>query len=247
MQKLFEKTTEKKILNKQDEFCPICGQKSKLIENEIFASYEFICDCENKKHLETKKNKKSVAKLSFLRNKLKDAKFGYIFRNTRLKKLTCENIEVAKNYVETFEKRKQKGLFVYGSVGNGKSSLAVSIGKELILKGYRVKYLSMSRALRLLQNTYGNNNKDFMDEAERLASYDLLILDDIFRETYKDRTLTDMFDFIDCLYINCSNVIFTANSEQINKIKEIPDLRAVLDRLKSMAKFVVFKGKSMRG
>lgn len=245
MKKIFEELPEKKILNKQDEFCPICGQKSKLIVKEIFASYEFTCDCESKKYLETKKAKKSIAKLGALKNKLKNMGVGYIFRNTRLKKLTCEKIDVAKSYIENFEKRKQKGLFIYGFVGNGKTSLAVSIGKELILKGYTVKFLSVSRALRLLQSTYGNN-KDFMEEVEKLASFDLLILDDLFREVYKDRTLTDLYDFIDYLYANCSNVIFTANSEQINKVKEIPDLRAIFDRLHSMTKFVSFKGKSMR-
>lgn len=246
MKKIFEELSEKKILNKQDEFCPICGQKSKLIENEIFAFYEFSCDCENKKQIETKKAKNKTAKLTSLKNKLKNMGIGYIFRNTRLKNLTCEKIDVAKKYIESFEKRKQKGLFIYGFVGNGKTSLAVSIGKELILKGYTVKFLSVSRALRYLQSTYGNN-KDFMDEVKRLASYDLLILDDMFREVYKDRTLTDLYDFINYLYANCSNVIFTANSEQINKVKEIPDLRAIFDRLHSMAKFISFQGKSMRG
>ena len=116
----------------------------------------------------------------------------------------------------------------------------------MILKGYKVKFLSVSRALRRLQNTYGNN-KDFMTEVKKLANYDLLILDDMFREVYKDRTLTDLFDFFDYLYTNCSNVIFTANTEQIEKVKTIPELRAIMDRLRSMAKFISFQGKSMRG
>ena len=246
MKKIFEELSEKKILNKQDEFCPICGQKSKLVENEIFAFYEFTCNCESKKHNKSKKAKKNVAKLTSLKNKLKDADFGYIFRSTRLKKLNCEKIDVAKMYIKNFDKRKQYGLFIYGSAGNGKTSLAISIGKELILKGYKVKFLSVSRALRRLQNTYGNN-KDFITEVKKLANYDLLILDDMFREVYKDRTLTDLFDFFDYLYTNCSNVVFTANTEQIEKVKTIPELRAIMDRLRSMAKFISFQGKSMRG
>ena len=149
-------------------------------------------------------------------------------------------------YIKNFDKRKQYGLFIYGSAGNGKTSLAISIGKELILKGYKVKFLSVSRALRRLQNTYGNN-KDFMTEVKKLANYDLLILDDMLREVYKDRTLTDLFDFFDYLYTNCSNVVFTANTEQIEKVKTIPELRAIMDRLRSMAKFISFQGKSMRG
>lgn len=246
MKHFFEELGQKKILNKQDETCPICGAKSKLVENDIFAFYEFTCDCENKKRKSENKSRKNLNRIKSLKVALKDAEFGYIFHNVRFRKLNCENLATAKDYITNFESRKQKGLFIHGGVGNGKTSLAVSIGKELILKGFKVKFLSASRALRLLQGTYGSN-KTFMGEVKRLARYDLLILDDMFRETYKDRTLTDMFDFIDYLYANCSNVIFTANTEQIEKVKAIPDLRAILDRLRSMTKFVNFKGKSYRG
>ena len=54
-------------------------------------------------------------------------------------------------------------------------------------------------------------------------------------------------EMLDYLYTNCSNVVFTANTEQIEKVKTIPELRAIMDRLRSMAKFISFQGKSMRG
>lgn len=236
---------KKRIINEKDEVCPICGKPSELINSGYFQHYEFQCNCNQQ--IQTKKHikKRNIRKFSSLKAKIKKADFGYINRNVRLKKLDCEHIDVANKYITMFQPRKQKGLFIYGHAGNGKTSLAIAIGKELILKGYSVRFMTVSRAIRQLQKSYSNNS-DFMEEVKKLAKTDLLILDDFGREAYKDRTLTDVFDFLDYLYTNCNNIIFTANTEQLEKIKTIPDMQAILDRLHSMTRFIKFNGKSLR-
>ncbi len=233
---------EKKILNKNDKYCHICGKESKLVEKQYCMVYVPTCNCEEEQA------QKQIYPFRDKINKLKKAKLGYIYKNVRLKRLNCEFLQECKNYVADFQPRKSKGLFLAGNIGTGKTSLAVGIAKELIFKGYSVKFMVFSQVIRLLQSTYGNKNElSFMEQVENLSQYDLLIFDDIFRENYKAQTLTDVFDFIDYLYKNGNNIVLTANMEQVVKVKEIPEMAAILDRLKQVTKILWFKGESMRG
>lgn len=235
---------EKRILNPDAKYCKICGAEAELKDCKYSYIYISTCNCE----AEAEQKRLNAYPYRYYINKLKKANFGYIYRNTRLKRLTCEYVNIAQDYVKNFEPRKQQGLFLVGNVGTGKTSLAVGIAKELIFKRYSVKFMVFSQVIRLLQSTYGNkNNLNFMEQVEQLSKYDLLIFDDFGRETYKDRTLTDVYDFIDYIYKNCNNVIITANLEQMMKIKQIPDMSAIIDRTKQMTEMFVLKGKSLRG
>ena len=233
----------KKIINENQKYCEICGKERKLVDKGMCYVYLDDCNCAENRDIQLK-NAYPFKKYG---RKLKNANFGYIYRNTRLKKLNCEYIKECKNYVEDFTPRTQKGLFLVGNTGTGKTSLAVGIAKELLFKGYSVNFMVFSQVIRLLQSTYGQKNKlEFMEQVEILSKYDLLIFDDFGRNSLTDRTLVDVFDFIDYIYKNCNNVIITANLEQIAKFKQIPDLTAILDRIKQMTTSYILKGKSLR-
>ena len=85
-----------------------------------------------------------------------------------------------------------------------------------------------------------------MEQVKDFGKYDLLIFDDFGREAYKDRTLTDVADFVNYLYSNKNNVIITSNPEMVEKIKQIPDFDAMFDRFFQMTKRVDFKKSSYR-
>lgn len=228
--------------------CAICGKPyiEKKVENKFLNRTFFIapCDCEEKLEQAKKAYSESFKRY---KKRLKDANFPFDTNGKRLKTRTCENIEVARQYVENFKPRTRQGLYFVGSVGNAKTTLAVCIGKELIKKGYRVKFVVFSQAIRILQSTYGTKNPlDFMEQVKDFGKYDLLIFDDFGREAYKDRTLTDVADFVNYLYSNKNNVIITSNPEMVEKIKQIPDFDAMFDRFFQMTKRVDFKKSSYR-
>ena len=85
-----------------------------------------------------------------------------------------------------------------------------------------------------------------MEQVKEFAKYDLLIFDDFGREAYKDRTLTDVADFVNYLYTNLNNVIITSNPEMVEKIKQIPDFQAMFDRFFQMTKRKDFRKASYR-
>ncbi len=216
--------------------CPICGKvyRQKYLKMYNKTIYVPDCNCVERKEQERQNR---IQRIKFLKKKLKNASFPYDTLGKRLKTRTCENIEAAKEYIKNFKPRTRQGLYFVGPVGNAKTTLAVCIGKELIRKGYSVKFIVFSQAIRLLQSTYGNKNPlDFMEQIKELAKFDLLIFDDFGREAYKDRTLTDVADFVNYLYTNMNNVVITSNPEMVEKIKQIPDFNAMFDRFFQMTK-----------
>lgn len=236
---------------KTERRCSICAKP--YIERHIKLNhyqatlYVADCDCEEREKQRAEEMFKRIEYKSILRKNLKDANFPFDTIGRRLKTRTCENLEIAKEYIANFEPRTRQGLYFVGSVGNAKTTLAVCIGKELIKKGYRVKFIVFSQAIRKLQSTYGIKNPlDFMEQVKVFAKYDLLIFDDFGREAYKDRTLTDVADFVNYLYTNKNNVIITSNPEMVEKVKEIPDFNAMFDRFFQMTKRVNFKKTSYR-
>lgn len=236
---------------KTEHKCKYCGKPyiEKNIKFKEFYKTFYVadCDCEEKAQQQQEQILKNIEHKKVLRKKLKDATFPFDTMGKRLKTRTCENVEIAREYVANFRPRQRQGLYFVGSVGNAKTTLAVCIGKELIKQGYKVKFIVFSQAIRKLQSTYGTKNPlEFMEQVEEFGKYDLLIFDDFGREAYKDRTLTDVADFVNYLYTNKNNVIITSNPEMVEKVKEIPDFDAMFDRFFQMTRRVNFKNSSYR-
>lgn len=230
--------------------CPECGKpyiRKQISEYNKRGIMLPSCDCQEKRRKIEEEKRLQMEKYFILKVRFNNANFPYDTRSKLLKNLDCEHIEVAKEYLKHFQPKKRQGLYFVGGVGNGKTTLAVCIGKELIIKGYNVKFMVFSQAIRLLQSTYGNKNPlEFMEQVKEFGKYDLLIFDDFGREAYKDRTLTDVADFINYIYSEQINVIITSNPEMVEKIKKIPDFNAMLDRFFQMTVCKEFKRLSYR-
>ena len=239
---------KKSLPPNKKERCPYCNKEYVPKTFQWIGTMFFpACDCKEKLRQKEEARQARVEAIKNLRYRLKDANFPFDTLGKRLKTRTCENIDTAKEYIKNFKPKTRQGLYFVGKVGNGKTTLAVCIGKELILKGYKVKFMVFSQAIRVLQSTYGTKNSlSFMEQADQFAKYDLLIFDDFGREAYKDRTLTDVADFVNHLYTNLNNIIITSNPEMVEKIKLIPDFQAMFDRFFQMTKRKNFKNESYR-
>ena len=227
--------------------CKYCGKAHKLLTVGAYSAYVPDCECLSKKQMEETEQKERISKFKNLSKRYKIANFPYDTRGKRFKKLKSEHVIQARKFINGFKPRQRQGLMLIGNVGNGKTTFAVCIGKELLLRGYKVKFLGFSNAIRLIQSSYGKENPlSFTEQVDELAKYDLLIFDDFGRETYKDRTLTDVADLINHLYTQKTNVIITSNPEMIAKIKKIPDFNAMLDRFAEMTETIFFTKASYR-
>ena len=235
------------MLNQNPQTCEICGKPYILKQYSRFRVYVPDCKCRENQEKREAEIKERAKKRAELKRRYKDAGFPYDTRGKRLKTRTCEHTDTAWEYIKKFQPKKRQGLYFVGKVGNGKTTLAVCIGKELILRGYKVKFVGFSQAIRILQSTYGTKNPlEFMEQVREFAKYDLLIFDDFGREAYKDRTLTDVADFVNHIYSEQTNVIITSNPEMVEKIKQIPDFEAMFDRFFQMTKRKNFTRPSYR-
>lgn len=87
-------------------------------------------------------------------------------------------LEHARQYIEEFDKK--KGLILQGKPGLGKSHLAASIVKELIIRKHTGIFISLPRLMTELKATY--NRKSELSETQVLTALqkvDCLVMDDL--------------------------------------------------------------------
>lgn len=222
--------------------CKYCGKPYK----QKYGFYIPSCDCGCNYYM-TDEFKTRVNKRTEMRLRYKSANFPKNLRNKRLRKLTCEYNNEAGVYVHCFHNNTGRGFHYIGKTGNGKTTLAVCIGKELVAKGYTVKFMTFAQFINILQSTYSlKSSLNFKQMLNKFLQYDFLILDDFGKDTYKDKTIADIFNFINALYINKKNIILTSNTDAVEKLKSLAEFSAILDRLRSLAKIRIFENQSFR-
>ena len=105
--------------------------------------------------------------------------------------------EVAEDFIKNFDSDYQN-LFIYGTVGTGKSFLSICIADELLRKGHSVIYFSSQELFKLLaQNTFDSRNKqDLASLYNDLYNCELLIIDDLGTELFSSFVATELFSCI---------------------------------------------------
>lgn len=231
--------------------CEICGAEKERKEYNICGDTKIMyfptCECEYKKQTDKDLINRRIDKRKILKNRYMSAKFTRKQRGKRLSRLSGEYITEAKYFIDSFKPRSSKGLFFIGKTGNGKTTLANCIAKELLIKDYKVISMGFAEYLNKMQQTYSPKSEtSFDDLLDKWTNYDLLVIDDFGREKYTDKRLENVFLFFDKLYNNCTTYIITANPESIARVKEIPEFNAIFDRLSEQTDKLIFNNKSYR-
>lgn len=242
---LKEDTT--KVVNDAEHKCPYCG-KPQYRKGSMFPVWVSTCTCIEDMHNLEKTRKKRIENIKELKKAYKKAGFTRRQLGHRLRNLTCEHKDKFIEWVENFKPRKSKGMFLYGGVGNGKTTSGSCIAKELVNKGYKkVYFYTMAEYLNKMQQTYSaKTKKDFDGLMKEWFNADAIFIDDFGREKYSDKRLENVFLFFDGLYNNCTTFFIMANPENILRVKGIPEFEAIFDRFSETLEKVVFKGESMR-
>lgn len=231
-------------------YCKKCGKHKQLIlpilgEQHVVRS---LCKCEEAER-EAKKDeedrRKELIQVETLR------RYGLhdeVLRNYRFENDEgyIEKIDMAKHYVDEFEKMKKegRGLILWGPMGTGKTFFAGCIANALIDQGISVYMTKFSRILNKLSAAFSDDKNAYIDE---LCKCDLLIIDDLGGERNTDYSIEQLYNVIDSRYLSGKPMIITTNiTVKDFKNPECSDHKRIFDRILERCAAVKIDGVNIR-
>jgi DNA replication protein DnaC len=104
------------------------------------------------------------------------------------------------------------GLWFYGDVGTGKTSLAMLVSKTALEAGRPVAIYSVPRLLAEIKDTYDRESGDsYMQLFERVCAVDLLHLDDLGAERSTEWVLEQLYSIVNERWQNQRSIVVTTN------------------------------------
>jgi DNA replication protein DnaC len=97
-----------------------------------------------------------------------------------------------------------------GPVGTGKTTLAMLVSKAAITAGRSVAIYSLPRLLNEIRETH-RFERSHLDLLDKLASVDLLHIDDVGAERTTDWVLEELYSLVNARYQDERSIIITTN------------------------------------
>lgn len=109
-----------------------------------------------------------------------------------------------------------QGLWLMGDVGTGKTALAMLVSKAAVEAGRSVAIYSLPRLLARIRRTYDAEagEDSYLEFFNRLASVDLLHVDDLGAEKRSDWVLEQLYAIVDERYQAERSIVVTTNLDQ---------------------------------
>lgn len=137
-------------------------------------------------------------------------------------------------------------LTLVGPTGTGKTFLSCVLADHLCKQGYRVRYLKTAELVTELKLARADGS--FPRLRKRLASFDLIILDEWLRDPLPKPDARELLDFLDDRYRRSSCLFATQFpvNQWHQQIQDPTLADAILDRIVHDSLRLVLKGESMR-
>jgi DNA replication protein DnaC len=135
-----------------------------------------------------------------------------------------------KEYVRGIEESLQsgRGLWFYGDVGTGKTSLAMIVSKAAQEAGASVAIYSVPRLLAEIKDTFDSQSgHSYMQLFRRLCSVDLLHLDDLGAERSTDWVLEQLYSIVNERWQERRAIVLTTNLHDLDELREQLGARTV--------------------
>jgi DNA replication protein DnaC len=139
-----------------------------------------------------------------------------------------------------------RGLWIFGGVGTGKTTLAMLVSRHALEAGRSVAIYSLPRLLAELRRTFDDDaQQSYTELLDRLAAVDLLHIDDVGAEQTSPWVLEQLYALINARYEEERSVILTTNIEQREDLIEQIGERTV-SRLQEMCELIPLFGEDAR-
>lgn len=163
--------------------------------------------------------------------------------------LQSEVLEFCEDYARRFADNMKAGacLMLLGLVGTGKTHLAIGILKTAINSGFRGRYMTVSRIMRDVKDTFAKHSESSEGEVlAKLISTDLLVIDEIGVQRANEFEANTLFEVINGRYEAIRPTILIANLTLKEMRESVGD--RVFDRMRENGgRAFVMDWKSKRG
>jgi DNA replication protein DnaC len=139
-----------------------------------------------------------------------------------------------------------RGLWLFGDVGTGKTTLAMLVSRHALEAGRSVAIYSLPRLLAELRRTFDDDAEhSYTELLDRLAEVDLLHIDDVGAEQSSPWVLEQLYALINSRYEDERSVILTTNIQSRDDLVEQIGERTV-SRLQEMCNIIPLHGDDAR-
>lgn len=264
----------------KSEVCQFCGKTLEAqgvpFGNKIimWVPYPQRCDCERAKeywreHDERKKaekeSRKRIEKQQAF-NKRVERLIGKSGIKKRFLKRTFENFKrntkgreqsykIAKEYTENWTKHYERGdgLYIEGTNGTGKTHLAAAIALDLLKKGVPVICKTGADILQDIRKAYDCNDVSEEKVINLYKDVDLLIIDDLGKESCTEWSASIFYSIINDRYENMKPVIITTNYGANQLIEKMTPkggdnsaITAIISRLQETSMIITMAWRDIR-
>jgi DNA replication protein DnaC len=156
-------------------------------------------------------------------------------------------IREIRSYVKDIDAKLEagKGLWLFGDVGTGKTSLAMLVSKAALDAGRSVAIYSLPRLLAEIRATFeSDGDGSYVSFLDRLAAVDLLHVDDVGAEKTSDWVLEQLYAIVNARYEEERSVVITTNLERDALATQINE--RTVSRLEEMCTLVPLYGEDAR-
>ena len=138
-----------------------------------------------------------------------------------------------------------RGLWLFGDVGTGKTTLAMLVSSHALQAGKDVAIYSLPRLLAVIRATYGEGSeRSYVELLDRLSAVDLLHIDDLGAEKTSPWVLEQLYTIVNARYEDRRSVIVTTNLPHEQLVEQIGE--RTVSRLEEMCEDLPLYGTDHR-
>ena len=138
-----------------------------------------------------------------------------------------------------------RGLWFFGSVGTGKTTLAMLVSRHALEAGRSVAIYSLPRLLAEIRTTFDDDRgNSYVDLLDRLTAVDLLHIDDVGAEKTSPWVLEQLYAIVNARYEEERSLVITTNLDREALAEQIGE--RTVSRLEEMCEVLPLWGPDSR-